>query len=50
MKEKTSNVAMEEHTVDEKSVEDHIEEIVIEVLEGPRSRHIRGMRFDLIPT
>ena len=50
MKEKTSNVAMEEDTVEGRSVEDHIEEVVTQVLGGPRSGHVRGMGCGLIPT
>jgi hypothetical protein len=50
MKEKTSNVAMEEDTVEGRSVEDRIEEVVTQVLGGPRSGHVRGMGCGLIPT
>ena len=49
MKEKTSNVAIEEDTVEGRSVEDRIEEIVTQVLGGPRSGHVRGMGCGLIP-
>jgi hypothetical protein len=49
MKEKTSSV-MEEDTVEGKSVEDRIEEVVTQVLWGPRSGHVRGMGCGLIPT
>jgi hypothetical protein len=50
MKEKTSNVAMEEDTVEGRSMEDRIEEIVTQVLGGPRSGYVRGMGCGLIPT
>jgi hypothetical protein len=50
MKEKTSNVTTEEDTVEGRSVEARIEEVVTQVLGGPRSGHVRGMGCGLIPT
>ena len=50
MKELTSNVAMEEDTVEGRSVEDCIEEIVTQVLGGPWFGHVRGRGCSLIPT
>ena len=50
MKEKTSNVAMEDDIVEGRSVKDRIEEIVTQVLGGPRSGHVRGMGCGVIPT
>jgi hypothetical protein len=50
MKEKTSSVTTEEDTVEGRSVEARIEEVVTQVLGGPRSGHVRGMGCGLIPT
>jgi hypothetical protein len=41
---------MEEDTVKGRSVEHRIEEVVTQVLRGPRSGHVRGMGCGLIPT
>ena len=49
MKEFTRNEAMEEDTVEGRSVEDRMEEIVTQVLWGRSSRHVRGMGCGLIP-
>ena len=41
---------MEEDTVKGRSVEDRMEEIVTQVLGGPRFGHVRGVGCGLIPT